>query len=85
MKDLKAVYGAVYEQSALDALDAFSEKRDKNYPKISKVLAWEQGKSKHIFQIFGKGSQTYLHDKCNQRLQQSAQESDQGKVGIPAR
>ena len=36
--DLKAVYAAVDEQSALDALDTFSEHWDKKYPKIS--LSW---------------------------------------------
>lgn len=36
MADLKAVYGAVDEQSALDALEEFSTKWDKKYPKISK-------------------------------------------------
>jgi len=36
MADLKAVYGAVDEQSAHDALDEFSAKWDKKYPKISK-------------------------------------------------
>ena len=36
MADLKAVYAAVDEQSALDALDSFSETWDKKYPKISK-------------------------------------------------
>ena len=40
MKDLKAVYGAVDEQSALDSLDVFSEKWDKKYPKISK--SWRE-------------------------------------------
>ena len=35
MADLKAVYGAVDEQAALDALDVFSEHWDKKYPKIS--------------------------------------------------
>jgi len=35
MTDLKAVYAAVDEQSALDALDAFSQRWDKKYPKIS--------------------------------------------------
>ena len=40
MKDLKAVYGAVDEQSALDALDVFSGKWDKKYPKISK--SWRE-------------------------------------------
>lgn len=35
MADLKAVYAAVDESAALDALDAFSERWDKKYPKIS--------------------------------------------------
>ena len=35
MADLKAVYGAVDESAALDALDVFSEYWDKKYPKIS--------------------------------------------------
>lgn len=35
MADLKAVYAAVDEQVALDALDVFSEHWDKKYPKIS--------------------------------------------------
>lgn len=35
MADLKAIYAAVDEPAALDALDAFSERWDKKYPKIS--------------------------------------------------
>ena len=35
MADLKAVYAAVDETAALDALNAFSERWDKKYPKIS--------------------------------------------------
>ena len=35
MADLKAVYAAVDEQAAMDALDAFGERWDKKYPKIS--------------------------------------------------
>ena len=35
MADLKAVYGAVDEQAALDALEVFAEHWDKKYPKIS--------------------------------------------------
>ena len=35
MADLKAVYGAADEPTALDALDVFSEHWDKKYPKIS--------------------------------------------------
>ena len=40
MADLKAIYAAVDEQSALDALDAFAEIWDKKYPKISK--SWRE-------------------------------------------
>ena len=40
MADLKAVYTAVDEQSALEALDAFSERWDRKYPKISK--SWRE-------------------------------------------
>lgn len=35
MADLKAVYAAVDEQAALDALETFAERWDKKYPKIS--------------------------------------------------
>lgn len=35
MADLKAVYAAVDEQVALDALETFGEHWDKKYPKIS--------------------------------------------------
>lgn len=40
MADLKAVYAAVDETSALDALDIFAETWDKKYPKISK--SWRE-------------------------------------------
>ncbi len=40
MADLKAVYGAVDEESALVALDIFAERWDKKYPKISK--SWRE-------------------------------------------
>lgn len=40
MADLKAVYAAVDEGSALDALDIFAETWDKKYPKISK--SWRE-------------------------------------------
>ena len=35
MADLKAVYAAVDESAALDAIDTFAEHWDKKYPKIS--------------------------------------------------
>ena len=40
MADLKAVYAAVDEAAALDALEAFSGRWDKKYPKISK--SWRE-------------------------------------------
>ena len=40
MADLKTVYAAVDEASALDALDAFAERWDKKYPSISK--SWRE-------------------------------------------
>ena len=40
MADLKAVYAAVDEQTALDALDTFAERWDKKYPKISQ--SWRE-------------------------------------------
>ncbi|MDE7262246.1 MAG: IS256 family transposase, partial [Oscillospiraceae bacterium] len=38
MADLKAVYAAVDEPAALDALDTFAQRWDKKYPKIS--ISW---------------------------------------------
>lgn len=40
MADLKAVYSAVDETSALDALDFFAQRWDKKYPKISR--SWQE-------------------------------------------
>ena len=40
MTDLKTVYSAVDEESALVALDIFAERWDKKYPKISK--SWQE-------------------------------------------
>jgi len=40
MADLKAVYGAVDESSALEALEIFSQHWDNKYPKISK--SWKE-------------------------------------------
>ena len=40
MADLKAVYAAVDEPSALNALDVFAERWDRKYPKISK--SWRE-------------------------------------------
>lgn len=43
MTDPKTVCAAVDEASALDALDVFSSRWDKNYPKIS--LSWRENRA----------------------------------------
>ena len=43
MAGLKAVCAAVGEQAALDALDTFSERWDKKYPKISQ--SWQANRA----------------------------------------
>ena len=40
MSDLKAVYAAVDEQAALDALETFAQNWDNKYPKIAK--SWRE-------------------------------------------
>ena len=40
MADLKTVYAAVDEQTALDALDSFAERWDRKHPKISQ--SWQE-------------------------------------------
>ena len=43
MADLKKVYAAVDEQSALSALDDFAETWDRKYPKISE--SWRKNRA----------------------------------------
>ncbi len=59
-RPLEAVYAAVDEQTALTALDAFSERWDKKYPNIS-VLAGQPGQSEHLFQVSPGGTKTDLY------------------------
>ncbi len=78
MADLKAIYGAVDEQSALDALEGFAEKWDKKYPKISR--SWREiwpNLSTYI-----KFPEADLHHQRHRRLQPAATESDQIQVSI---
>ena len=63
MADLKAVYAAVDEQAALDALDTFGEHWDRKYPK-SPVLAGQLGKPEHLFQVPSGGAAADLHHQC---------------------
>ncbi len=68
MADLKRVYAAVDEPSALDALEDFAGKWDKKYPKISKSWRDNWGQSEHLFQVSGGGPATDLHDQCHRGL-----------------
>ena len=72
MADLKRVYQAVDEQSALAALDDFAEIWDKKYPEDLKILERKLGKSQHIFQVPGGASAADLYDQCHRRLQSAA-------------
>ena len=59
--DLKAVYAAVDEPSALNALDAFSGRGDKKYPKIS--VFWQDNWPNPAPTPSG-GAAADLHDQC---------------------
>ena len=61
MADLKAVYAAVDEQAALDALDAFGVRWDKKYPKISQSWRVNWANLSTYFKHPPGGAQTNLH------------------------
>lgn len=68
MADLKAVYAAVDEVAALDALDAFSERWDKKKPKDRSVLTGELVQPEYLFQISPGGAPPDLYDQCERGL-----------------
>ena len=51
MADLKAVYAAVDEQAALDALDVFGEHWDKKIPENFPVLEGQLGQPEYLLQV----------------------------------
>ena len=65
MADLKAVYAAVDEAAALDALDTFSERWDKKIPEDRSVLAGELVQPEYLFQISPGGAPPDLYDQRN--------------------
>lgn len=67
MADLKAVYAAPDEASALAALELFSGKWDKKYPRFHSHGS-PIGQIKHLFQISGRTAETDLYHKCHRRL-----------------
>ena len=78
MSDLKSVLD---EALALDALDAFGDKWDKKYHKISK--SWRD--NQHIFQISAGDTETHIHDQRHRGVQQAALQSHKDEVCIPDR
>ena len=68
MADLKAVYAAVDEQAALDALEAFSERWDKKYPKISQSWRANWANLETSFQVpSGSSAVNLYHQRCRNR------------------
>ena len=63
MAGLKAVYAAVDEQAALNALDAFGERWDKKYPKIAKSWRENWTRLSTYFKYPSGGAQAGLHHK----------------------
>ena len=51
MADLKAVYAAVDEQAALDALDVFGEHWGQKIPENFPVLEGQLGQPAHLLQV----------------------------------
>lgn len=62
MSDLKRVYQAVDEQSALVALDDFVAIWDKKIPENLEIMAGKLGKSQHVFQVPGWVQAADLYD-----------------------
>ena len=69
MADLKAVYAAADEQSALNALDTFAERWDKKYPKISQ--SWRENWA---------NLSTYFKYERHRRFQPAAPKSDKIQI-----
>lgn len=65
MADLKRVYAAVTEETALAELDSFEEKWGSKYPKDSKIMEKQLGESIHLFQVSGSGPPPDLYDQCH--------------------
>ena len=83
MADLKAVYAAVDEPAALDALDTFAEHWDKKYPKI--LSRGEiTGQISVLFKFLSTPTAD-LYDQHYRRLQPSAQEGNQVKIRVSDR
>ena len=84
MADLKAVYAAVDEQAALNALDAFGERWDGN-TRESPSPAGELGQSEYIFQVPSGGAQADLYHQRHRGFQPPAAQGDQGQIGVSNR
>ena len=63
MADLKAIYAAVDEASALEALDAFAEEMGQEILENCPVLAGQLAELEHLFQVPARGTPPDLHDQ----------------------
>ncbi len=77
-RPLEAIYAAVDEQAALAALDAFSERWDKKYPKISQ--SWRANRAN--LSTYFKYPQEIRKLQRNRRFQPPAAQGDQGQIGV---
>ena len=64
MANLKRVYVAVDEETALFELESFGEKWNSKYPKIVQSWKYNWPKLSHVFQISPGGSDADLHNQC---------------------
>ena len=63
MADLKHVYAAVDEQTALNELDRFEEIWGKKYPKIGRPWRENLGRAEHLFQVSRRDPPNHLYDQ----------------------
>lgn len=65
MADLKRVYAAPTEETALNELELFKDKRDGKYPKVYKSWHDKPGSFVYLFQVSGSCQTAYLYNKCH--------------------
>ena len=68
MADLKLVYAAPTEGTALQELELFGEKWDSKYPKIYKSWHDNWATLSTCFKYPEGGKAAYLHRQCDRRL-----------------
>ena len=85
MADLKAVYAAVDEQAALNALDAFGERWDGKYPRISQSWRANWANLSTYFKYPQEVRRLDLYHQCHRGFQPPAAQGGQGQIGVSHR